>query len=252
MNRKIYFDRGITLIALIVTIIVLIILAGVSISMLTGENGLLSRAVEAKQKNTESAILENVQLALVESYIHNDSKIDLNILNSKLQNISGLNKLPIDENIGLPYIITYNGKGILITDDGNAKWVNSTGKNLFNENEITIGFINSENGSEDKSNDWWLMTNYIKCKSNTSYVLSYEDNNSYFQGVICFYDENKKFISGCREEGRREKMTAKSPLNAKYIKMAYSIRVNGTTVNRYNIQLEEGTQKTEYEPYFNL
>mgnify|MGYP004472001733 CR=1 FL=1 len=35
-------------------------------------------------------------------------------------------------------------------------------------------------------------------------------------------------------------------------KMAYSIKLAGTTVNRYNIQLEEGTQKTEYEPYFNL
>ena len=39
--------RGITLIALIVTIIVLLILAGVSIAVLTGENGILNRATEA-------------------------------------------------------------------------------------------------------------------------------------------------------------------------------------------------------------
>jgi flagellar basal body-associated protein FliL len=37
-------NKGITLIALIVTIIVLLILAGVSIAMLTGENGILNRA----------------------------------------------------------------------------------------------------------------------------------------------------------------------------------------------------------------
>ena len=43
-------NGGITLIALVVTIIVLIILAGVSISMLTGQNGILTRAAEAKEK----------------------------------------------------------------------------------------------------------------------------------------------------------------------------------------------------------
>ena len=47
-------ERGITLIALVVTIIVLLILAGVSIFMLTGQNGILKRAVEAKEK-TETA-----------------------------------------------------------------------------------------------------------------------------------------------------------------------------------------------------
>ena len=47
INRK---ERGITLIALVVTIIVLLILAGVSISMLTGQNGILKRVVEAKEE----------------------------------------------------------------------------------------------------------------------------------------------------------------------------------------------------------
>lgn len=47
-------DRGITLIALVVTIIVLLILAGVSISMLTGQNGILNKAADAKEK-TETA-----------------------------------------------------------------------------------------------------------------------------------------------------------------------------------------------------
>ena len=42
--------RGITLIALVITIIVLLILAGISISMLTGQNGILNRAQEAKEK----------------------------------------------------------------------------------------------------------------------------------------------------------------------------------------------------------
>ena len=43
-------EKGITLIALVVTIIVLLILAGISIAMLTGQNGILNRAAEAKEK----------------------------------------------------------------------------------------------------------------------------------------------------------------------------------------------------------
>ena len=44
-------NKGITLIALVVTIIVLLILAGISITMLTGQNGILNRAGEAKTTN---------------------------------------------------------------------------------------------------------------------------------------------------------------------------------------------------------
>ena len=47
-------SRGITLIALVITIIVLLILAGVAISMLSGENGILKKATEAKTKYGEA------------------------------------------------------------------------------------------------------------------------------------------------------------------------------------------------------
>ena len=56
-NKKLE-DRGITLMALVVTIIVLLILAGVSIAVLTGENGILNRATEAKQTNKQKTAEE--------------------------------------------------------------------------------------------------------------------------------------------------------------------------------------------------
>ena len=43
-------NKGITLIALVITIIILLILAGVSISMISGENGILTKATEAKEE----------------------------------------------------------------------------------------------------------------------------------------------------------------------------------------------------------
>ncbi len=55
-------NEGITLIALVITIIVLLILAGVSISMLTGQNGILNRAQEAKEKTEIAQKDENVKL----------------------------------------------------------------------------------------------------------------------------------------------------------------------------------------------
>ena len=56
-------ERGITLIALVVTIVVLLILAGVSISMLTGENGIITQAQEAKNKTDIGKEMEIVELA---------------------------------------------------------------------------------------------------------------------------------------------------------------------------------------------
>lgn len=57
-------NKGITLIALVITIVVLLILAAISIATLTGQNGILTRANEAKD-NTEQARLEElVDLAI--------------------------------------------------------------------------------------------------------------------------------------------------------------------------------------------
>ena len=58
--------RGITLIALVVTIIVLLILAGVSISMLTGQNGILNRAKEAKEQTQKANSKEKLGLILTD------------------------------------------------------------------------------------------------------------------------------------------------------------------------------------------
>ncbi len=72
MNNRKKFKKGtaknekaITLIALIVSIIVLLILAGVSIAVLTGENGILNRATEAKKTDEEAEIMEKIRLAFL-------------------------------------------------------------------------------------------------------------------------------------------------------------------------------------------
>ena len=54
-------QKGITLIALVVTIIVLLILAGVSIAMLTGDNGILTQANAATVTTIEGNVDEQVR-----------------------------------------------------------------------------------------------------------------------------------------------------------------------------------------------
>lgn len=68
-------NKGITLIALVITIIVLLILAGISIAMLTGDNGLLTKASDAKIKNTHAKVYESMQLAANSYYIEKTQKV---------------------------------------------------------------------------------------------------------------------------------------------------------------------------------
>ncbi len=60
-------EKGITLIALVITIIVLLILAGVSIATLTGDNGILTKASEAKEKTEIASEKEMVELAIADA-----------------------------------------------------------------------------------------------------------------------------------------------------------------------------------------
>ena len=57
--------KGITLIALVLTIIVLLILAGVSIAMLTGNSGILTQAQRAKKLTELSSEKEVIQIVVV-------------------------------------------------------------------------------------------------------------------------------------------------------------------------------------------
>ena len=61
-------QKGITLIALVITIIVLLILAGVSIAMLTGNNGILTRANDSKAETAKAEVMERINMELNAAY----------------------------------------------------------------------------------------------------------------------------------------------------------------------------------------
>ena len=114
MEKK---TKGITLIALVITIIVLLILAGVSIATLTGENGILTRAVSARKKWEESSGKERIEIEMLGSY-GTDGKLDLEKLKENLRkNIPEAN-ITGEE---FPIIVTLEGYSYEIDEQGNIE-----------------------------------------------------------------------------------------------------------------------------------
>ncbi len=95
-NSKKFFNKGITLIALVITIIVLLILAGIAIATLTGENGILNKANQASEETLKAQIKEEIELAIIEiqaEEISEGRKVTLETLangqlTNKLQNLT--------------------------------------------------------------------------------------------------------------------------------------------------------------------
>lgn len=97
--KKLKKSRGITLIALVITIIILLILTGVAISQLT-ENGLFNKISESKLKATEAEAKEQMEFKLMEVKAYAVSEPDKSI--SMLQYIA--NRLCNDSDI--EYVVT--------------------------------------------------------------------------------------------------------------------------------------------------
>ena len=114
-KQKLKESKGITLIALVITIIVLLILAGVAIATLTGDNGILKKAGDAKTQTEQAKEDENLKIAIAGSY-GTDGKLNLKDLKDNLEN-QGINY--DKNNTGFPLEVTVNGEKKKIDANGN-------------------------------------------------------------------------------------------------------------------------------------
>ena len=105
-KQKLKESKGITLIALVITIIVLLILAGVTIATLTGDNGILGKANDAKTQTEQAKEDENLKIAIAGSY-GTDGKLNLKDLKDNLEN-QGINY--DKNNTGFPLEVIVNGE----------------------------------------------------------------------------------------------------------------------------------------------
>ena len=119
-NEKLRETKGITLIALVITIIVLLILAGVSIATLTGQNGILNQANKAKNDTGREAAKEKVAVEVLGSY-GNDGNLDYGLLEDNLNNIKGIQGVPSPiTDASFPLTVTVDGYEVTIEKSGNV------------------------------------------------------------------------------------------------------------------------------------
>lgn len=95
MNKLKNNENGITLIAIGITVIVLLILAGITIATLTGDNGILKKAEEAKDTTKQKEELEKIDLALITLKRFYPGKIQENNLRKEL-NKNGFESVTAD------------------------------------------------------------------------------------------------------------------------------------------------------------
>ena len=103
-------EKGITLIALVVTIVVLLILAGVSISLVLNNNGVISKAKDAKNQYAKAQTNEEKQLNEVSDWI--DTKVGDTTGGDSVTKIDGV---PIPD--GYYYVGGTKAKGLVISDN---------------------------------------------------------------------------------------------------------------------------------------
>ena len=119
LKERVNGKNGITLIALVITIIVLLILAGVTIATLTGENGILTRVQNSKEKNAQKTVEEQINLAVQASKINEGLVIDKDILEQELTN-NGI-EITKSENDELPWTVKKDGYVYTISENGEIK-----------------------------------------------------------------------------------------------------------------------------------
>ena len=157
--------KGITLIALVITIIVLLILAGVSIAMLTGQNGILTQANNAKTSTANKSAEEKVKLAVMAARSQSeDASLDLEKLTTEVTtNYGGQG-----EGGAFPVTVTIDGKSFTVDSDGNVELAGSKPQ----ASKVKVGdFVNYSAGNWTDADMTKIQNSGAKIAANNSTSL---------------------------------------------------------------------------------
>lgn len=126
MKRKFYNKNGITLIALVVTIIVLLILAGVSISMVMGDNGVVTKAKNANNDTEIGKEKEQIEMSFSDCKMSNidengtgyDTLVTASQLQNKINNTYGTDTVFVSGDVLLVVKYIKSGREYKVLQDG--------------------------------------------------------------------------------------------------------------------------------------
>lgn len=215
MTKKCIDKRGITLIALVITIIILLILAGVTIVSLTGEDGLIIRARRAKEETEKAELLEKIQMDILENQVENNggtvTKVKLKeILDKYFSNVPDIDDFPdetLTSQIKLKATKEYGEYEINLSDIYKGNLSNSTeiaggDTPVFNPELLTIGEAINTDKYGYKVTNYNVTTDEFKTgvwrlfyqDSNYTYIITDEyvgDYSPYGNDYILNYDSGE-------------------------------------------------------------
>ena len=134
-------EKGITLIALVVTIVVLLILAGTSIAMLTGENGIITEAVKSQEENEKAEEKEKIQLAAQAAKSKTQwGEITQENLEAELNSNIGSGKYTLTKD-GDKYTVTYTDSNRSYEIDADGNVTENAGGGSGTEGDFIVSII---------------------------------------------------------------------------------------------------------------
>ncbi len=222
-------QKGITLVALVVTIVVLLILAGVSINLVLGDNGIVKKAQEAKRKSGEASqndLTSMNELAkeledVIDGTGNNDNESKFMKENTKVTYPDGDVWIPEGFKIAEDSALTVQG-GVVIEDkDGNQfVWVPVA---TIADYKRTAYSTNIETEETDTT------TNSVKIKHNS-------DDDYYFTEALpedekTSVDTYKGFYIGRYEAGDKESTEAKTLRSSADATKTVTIKANQAPYN---------------------
>ena len=166
VNNKKGTTAGITLVALVVTIVVLLILAGVTISLIMNNNGIINRAMDARDETKIATIRDNIGVEVLAKQAEKEGE---NITQTELEEI--LAKYAKAEN------------GIEKNEDGTIKGINVEGVNglipieEIYKGEVTVALSVPTPASREES-DWNLISQIADAIKNDSSIPNFTDKQT--------------------------------------------------------------------------
>ena len=164
-------NKGVTLIALIITIIVLLILAGIGITMVVGKNGILNRAQEAKTTTVEKAAREKVDLAVSGAIARsNYGELTIGNLKEEVEKYGGKitgNEFPVTVIIeGKEFGVEGNGS---VATKGTLASLKISNANIGDYIDLGNDVIDTEKTKGVTTDDWRIL--YVDETTNKVYVI---------------------------------------------------------------------------------
>ena len=245
-------EKGITLVALVITVVILIILASITLSFTLGENGIISKAQKAAQLTEEASANEEMGLYLTDIKLSQMDNGNFRLADYLSSNI-GKNGLEDFSNNGDGYgQVSYKGHNFLVnledytyTYQGESDGtVNRLLKQVLgNNNEDVPGIAMVEAGEIETEDLGWKVLSVnedgsvnLIANRNTGFEVSLSGINGYTNGVKALNEICAKLYGGLKVNGEK-------------VISARSVNVEDFYNITYKLGKEYTTQKIQ--PYIN-